>query len=68
MELTEHAGSKITRLGDAALKNNLITASNGSLVSTGGLGSHPRRARTSVSRVLSVAFCTVCGRCFFRSS
>lgn len=35
MDLTEHGGAKINRLGDACLKNNLITASNGSLVSTG---------------------------------
>lgn len=35
MDLTEHAGAKINRLGEACLKNNLITASNGSLVSTG---------------------------------
>ncbi|KAG7252482.1 hypothetical protein CRUP_011208, partial [Coryphaenoides rupestris] len=35
MDLTEHGGSKISRLGDAALKNNHIMASNGSLVSTG---------------------------------
>lgn len=35
MDLTEHGGAKINRLGDAGLKNNLITASNGSLVSTG---------------------------------
>ncbi|KAG8002512.1 FERM domain-containing protein 4B, partial [Nibea albiflora] len=34
MDLTEHGGAKINRLGDAGLKNNLITASNGSLVST----------------------------------
>lgn len=38
MDLTEHAGAKINRLGEACLKNNLITASNGSLVSTGELG------------------------------
>lgn len=37
MDLTEHAGAKISRLGEACLKNNLITASNGSLVSTGEL-------------------------------
>lgn len=37
MDLTEHAGAKINRLGEACLKNNLITASNGSLVSTGEL-------------------------------
>lgn len=37
MDLTDHGGAKITRLGEACLKNNLITASNGSLVSTGGL-------------------------------
>lgn len=35
MDLTEHSGAKINRLGEACLKNNLITASNGSLVSTG---------------------------------
>nr|XP_019951459.1 PREDICTED: FERM domain-containing protein 4B-like isoform X4 [Paralichthys olivaceus] len=35
MDLTEHGGAKINRLADAGLKNNLITASNGSLVSTG---------------------------------
>ncbi|XP_076023063.1 FERM domain-containing protein 4B [Genypterus blacodes] len=39
MELTEHSGSKITRLGDTGLKNNFITASNGSLVSTGSADS-----------------------------
>ncbi|CAJ1084744.1 FERM domain-containing protein 4B-like isoform X1 [Xyrichtys novacula] len=38
MDLTEHGGAKINRLGDA-LKNNLITASNGSLVSTGSADS-----------------------------
>lgn len=35
MDLTEHAGAKLKRLGEACPKNNLITASNGSLVSTG---------------------------------
>ncbi|XP_035016237.1 FERM domain-containing protein 4B isoform X3 [Hippoglossus stenolepis] len=35
MDLTDHGGPKINRLADAGLKNNLITASNGSLVSTG---------------------------------
>lgn len=35
MDLTEHSGAKINRLGEACLKNNLITASTGSLVSTG---------------------------------
>lgn len=35
MDLTEHSGAKINRLGEACLKNHLITASNGSLVSTG---------------------------------
>lgn len=35
MNLTEHSGAKLNRLGEASLKNNLITASNGSLVSTG---------------------------------
>ncbi|XP_030277798.1 FERM domain-containing protein 4B isoform X2 [Sparus aurata] len=39
MDLTEHGGAKINRLGDACLKNNLITASNGSLVSTGSADS-----------------------------
>lgn len=39
MDLTEHGGAKINRLGDASLKNNLITASNGSLVSTGSADS-----------------------------
>ncbi|KAG7261299.1 hypothetical protein CRUP_015333, partial [Coryphaenoides rupestris] len=39
MDLTEHGGSKISRLGDAALKNNHIMASNGSLVSTGSADS-----------------------------
>ncbi|XP_071750647.1 FERM domain-containing protein 4B [Centroberyx gerrardi] len=39
MDLTEQGGSKITRLGDTGLKNNLITASNGSLVSTGSADS-----------------------------
>uniref|UniRef100_A0A3B4GPR2 FERM domain-containing protein 4B-like n=1 Tax=Pundamilia nyererei TaxID=303518 RepID=A0A3B4GPR2_9CICH len=34
MDLTEHGGAKINRLGDVGLKNNFITASNGSLVST----------------------------------
>lgn len=37
MDLTEHGGAKINRLGDVGLKNNFITASNGSLVSTGWL-------------------------------
>lgn len=37
MDLTEHGGARINRLGDAGLKNNFITASNGSLVSTGWL-------------------------------
>lgn len=37
MDLTEHGGAKINRLGEACAKNNLITASNGSLVSTGGV-------------------------------
>ncbi|XP_053280754.1 FERM domain-containing protein 4B [Pleuronectes platessa] len=35
MDLTDHGGPKINRLADASLKNNLITSSNGSLVSTG---------------------------------
>lgn len=35
MDLTEHSGAKTNRLGEACLKNDLITASNGSLVSTG---------------------------------
>ncbi|XP_035501284.1 FERM domain-containing protein 4B isoform X2 [Scophthalmus maximus] len=39
MDLTEHGGAKINRLGDAVLKNNLIRASNGSLVSTGSADS-----------------------------
>uniref|UniRef100_A0A3Q3NH73 FERM domain containing 4B n=1 Tax=Mastacembelus armatus TaxID=205130 RepID=A0A3Q3NH73_9TELE len=39
MDLTEHGGAKINRLGDAGLKNNVITASNGSLVSTGSADS-----------------------------
>uniref|UniRef100_A0A8C7ZZP1 FERM domain containing 4Bb n=1 Tax=Oryzias sinensis TaxID=183150 RepID=A0A8C7ZZP1_9TELE len=39
MELTEHGGAKINRLGDVGLKNNFITASNGSLVSTGSADS-----------------------------
>ncbi|XP_039657705.1 FERM domain-containing protein 4B-like isoform X1 [Perca fluviatilis] len=39
MDLTEHGGAKIHRLGDAGLKNNFITASNGSLVSTGSADS-----------------------------
>ncbi|XP_037334126.2 FERM domain-containing protein 4B isoform X1 [Pungitius pungitius] len=39
MDLTEHGGAKINRLGDAGLKNNFITASNGSLVSTGSADS-----------------------------
>ncbi|XP_068454244.1 FERM domain-containing protein 4B-like isoform X3 [Clinocottus analis] len=39
MDLTEHGGPKINRLGDAGLKNNFITASNGSLVSTGSADS-----------------------------
>ncbi|XP_054465118.1 FERM domain-containing protein 4B isoform X2 [Anoplopoma fimbria] len=39
MDLTEHGGTKINRLGDAGLKKNLITASNGSLVSTGSADS-----------------------------
>lgn len=37
MDLTEHGGAKINKLGDVGLKNNFITASNGSLVSTGRL-------------------------------
>uniref|UniRef100_A0A3Q3AB46 FERM domain containing 4Bb n=1 Tax=Kryptolebias marmoratus TaxID=37003 RepID=A0A3Q3AB46_KRYMA len=39
MELTEHGGAKLNRLGEVGLKNNLITASNGSLVSTGSADS-----------------------------
>uniref|UniRef100_A0A3Q2CCN9 FERM domain containing 4Bb n=1 Tax=Cyprinodon variegatus TaxID=28743 RepID=A0A3Q2CCN9_CYPVA len=39
MELTEHGGAKMNRLGDVGLKNNCITASNGSLVSTGSADS-----------------------------
>uniref|UniRef100_A0A8D0DGM2 FERM domain containing 4B n=1 Tax=Sander lucioperca TaxID=283035 RepID=A0A8D0DGM2_SANLU len=39
MDLTEHGGAKIHRLGDTGLKNNFITASNGSLVSTGSADS-----------------------------
>ncbi|XP_068997440.1 FERM domain-containing protein 4B isoform X3 [Embiotoca jacksoni] len=39
MELTEHGGAKINKLGDVGLKNNLIRASNGSLVSTGSADS-----------------------------
>ncbi|XP_034028800.1 FERM domain-containing protein 4B [Thalassophryne amazonica] len=39
MDLTEHGGAKISRLGDTGLKNNLMTASNGSLVSTGSADS-----------------------------
>uniref|UniRef100_A0A4W6DF57 FERM domain containing 4B n=1 Tax=Lates calcarifer TaxID=8187 RepID=A0A4W6DF57_LATCA len=39
MDLTEHGGAKINRLGDTGLKNNFITASNGSLVSTGSADS-----------------------------
>ncbi|XP_057686345.1 FERM domain-containing protein 4B-like isoform X3 [Corythoichthys intestinalis] len=39
MDLTEHAGGKINKLGESILKNNLITASNGSLVSTGSADS-----------------------------
>eukprot|EP00066_Takifugu_rubripes_P001971 XP_003963544.2 PREDICTED: FERM domain-containing protein 4B-like [Takifugu rubripes] len=39
MNLTEHSGARINRLGEACLKNNLITASNGSLVSTGSADS-----------------------------
>ncbi|XP_026224436.1 FERM domain-containing protein 4B-like isoform X2 [Anabas testudineus] len=39
MDLTEHGGPRINRLGDAGLKNNFITASNGSLVSTGSADS-----------------------------
>lgn len=35
MDLPEQGGAKITKLGDSGVKNNLITASNGSLVSTG---------------------------------
>uniref|UniRef100_A0A3B3U1Z8 FERM domain containing 4B n=1 Tax=Poecilia latipinna TaxID=48699 RepID=A0A3B3U1Z8_9TELE len=34
MEITEHGGAKMNRLGDVGLKNNCITASNGSLGST----------------------------------
>uniref|UniRef100_A0A3P8WQI4 FERM domain containing 4B n=1 Tax=Cynoglossus semilaevis TaxID=244447 RepID=A0A3P8WQI4_CYNSE len=39
MDLTEHGGAKVTRLGDRAMKNDCITASNGSLVSTGSADS-----------------------------
>ncbi|XP_030588449.1 FERM domain-containing protein 4B isoform X3 [Archocentrus centrarchus] len=39
MDLTEHGGAKINKLGDVGLKNNFITASNGSLVSTGSADS-----------------------------
>ncbi|XP_061591458.1 FERM domain-containing protein 4B isoform X1 [Cololabis saira] len=39
MDLTEHGGAKMNRLGDVGLKNNFITASNGSLVSTGSADS-----------------------------
>ncbi|XP_061840927.1 FERM domain-containing protein 4B isoform X3 [Nerophis lumbriciformis] len=39
MDLTEHPGAKISKLGESVLKNNLITASNGSLVSTGSADS-----------------------------
>uniref|UniRef100_A0A1A8NEW7 FERM domain containing 4B n=1 Tax=Nothobranchius pienaari TaxID=704102 RepID=A0A1A8NEW7_9TELE len=39
MELTEHGGAKMSRLGDVGLKKNFITASNGSLVSTGSADS-----------------------------
>ncbi|XP_023262024.1 FERM domain-containing protein 4B isoform X1 [Seriola lalandi dorsalis] len=39
MDLTEHGGAKMNRLGDTGLKNNFITASNGSLVSTGSADS-----------------------------
>uniref|UniRef100_A0AAV2LZT4 FERM domain-containing protein n=1 Tax=Knipowitschia caucasica TaxID=637954 RepID=A0AAV2LZT4_KNICA len=34
MDLTEQGGAKITKLGETGVKNDLITASNGSLVST----------------------------------
>uniref|UniRef100_A0A8C6UUZ1 FERM domain containing 4Bb n=1 Tax=Neogobius melanostomus TaxID=47308 RepID=A0A8C6UUZ1_9GOBI len=34
MDLTEQGGTKVTKLGEAGVKNDLITASNGSLVST----------------------------------
>lgn len=39
MDLPEQGGAKITKLGDSGVKNNLITASNGSLVSTGSADS-----------------------------
>ncbi|XP_054640750.1 FERM domain-containing protein 4B isoform X2 [Dunckerocampus dactyliophorus] len=39
MDLTEHPGAKMSKLGESVLKNNLITASNGSLVSTGSADS-----------------------------
>ncbi|XP_029013319.1 FERM domain-containing protein 4B isoform X1 [Betta splendens] len=39
MDLTEQGGAKVNRLGEAGPKNNLITASNGSLVSTGSADS-----------------------------
>uniref|UniRef100_A0A3B3VEU1 FERM domain containing 4B n=1 Tax=Poecilia latipinna TaxID=48699 RepID=A0A3B3VEU1_9TELE len=39
MEITEHGGAKMNRLGDVGLKNNCITASNGSLGSTGSADS-----------------------------
>ncbi|XP_077453929.1 FERM domain-containing protein 4B isoform X2 [Stigmatopora argus] len=39
IDLTEHAGGKMNKLGESILKNNFITASNGSLVSTGSADS-----------------------------
>lgn len=54
MNLTEHSGARINRLGEACLKNNLITASNGSLVSTGVLN-HPPSGVVSRRDQLSAA-------------
>ncbi|KAM8830432.1 FERM domain-containing protein 4B isoform 2-T3 [Synchiropus picturatus] len=39
IDLTEHGVTKINKLGETIAKNNLITASNGSLVSTGSADS-----------------------------
>lgn len=53
MNLTEHSGARTNRLGEACLKNNLITASNGSLVSTGVDLNHPTSAVFSSRSTLS---------------
>ncbi|XP_077568864.1 FERM domain-containing protein 4B-like, partial [Stigmatopora nigra] len=39
IDLTEYAGGKMNKLGESIMKNNFITSSNGSLVSTGSTDS-----------------------------